>query len=77
MERTVLILDSIIPMELKIGEHVMNKQRNEQEKMNSLIGEHEFQMFNTAMPGYYSFIEWPEAWELNDFEDLINDVEMN
>jgi len=64
-------------MELTTGEHVMNKQINEQEKLSSLMDEHEMQMFNTAMPGYYSFIEWPESWELNDFEDLINDMEMN
>ena len=54
----------------------MNKQINEQEKLSSLMDEHEMQMFNTALPGYYSFIEWPESWELSDFDDVINDMEI-
>ncbi len=56
---------------------MMNRQINEQEILSSLMGEHEMQMFNTAMAGYYSFVEWPEAWELNDFDDVLNNREMN
>ncbi len=55
----------------------MKRQINEREKLSSLMGEHEMQMFNTAMAGYYSFVEWPEAWELNDFDDVLNNREMN
>jgi hypothetical protein len=77
MERAILILDPIISVELKIGEYVMKRQINEQEKLSSLMGEHEMQMFNAAMTGYYSFVEWPEAWELNDFDDMTNDMEIN
>lgn len=77
MERTILIVDSIILMELRIEEYMMNRQINEQEILSSLMGEHEMQMFNSAMPGYYSFIEWPESWEINDFDDVLNNREMN
>jgi len=56
---------------------MMNRQINEQEILSSLMGEHEMQMFNSAMPGYYSFIEWPESWEINDFDDVLNNREMN
>ncbi len=62
--------------EVITGDYVMNNYTNEQEKMKSLAGEHEFQMFNTALPGYYSFIEWPESWELSGFDDVINDMEI-
>ena len=50
----------------------MNKPMNEYEHKIALLGEHEFQPFNMAVPGYLSFIEEPESWVLNDFEDVIS-----
>jgi len=50
----------------------MNKPMNERESETTLFGEHEFKVANMTMPGYLSFVEEPESWLLNDFEDVIS-----
>ncbi len=50
----------------------MNKPMNERESETTLFGEHEFQAVNMTTPSYLSFVEEPESWLLNDFEDVIS-----
>jgi len=50
----------------------MNKPMNERGSETTLFGEHEFQVANMIIPGYLSFVEEPESWLLNDFEDVIS-----
>jgi len=45
---------------------------NKHDHKIALLGDHEFQIFNMAIPEYFDFIEEPESWELKDFEDVIS-----
>ena len=50
----------------------MNKLMNEYEHIAALINDHEFQVFNMTVPGFTSFLEEPEIWAVEDFEDVIS-----
>ena len=58
--------------DLEIDLIIRRNAVNKHDRKIALLGDHEFQIFNMAIPGYLSFIEEPESWVLKDFEDIIS-----